>query len=103
MSNDSIVPECDAARLPLPASSDIVGGVDMFAQEVESVNALLSFELTDMDDEAWVVEEGLLLRHRMCSDLLSDVRTLREDGTSFRAMPTDVPGGQAHGTALHRH
>jgi len=54
----AVVPVCDAAGLPFPAHGEVVSGVEVFSQEIQGVDALLSFQLGNVDDEEGVVEEG---------------------------------------------
>lgn len=69
MNDGSIIPERNAAGLPLPAHREIVGCVHVFAQEVQRMNGLLILELGNMDDIAGVVEQGLELCHGVSADL----------------------------------
>jgi hypothetical protein len=68
--HDSVVPECDAARLPFPAHGQVVCRMQVLTEEVQSVNAFLPFELGDMDNKERVVEERLEVRDGMSADLV---------------------------------
>lgn len=56
--HNPVVPVRDTAGLPLPADGEIVGRMEVLAQEVERVDALLALELGDVDDEEGVIEQG---------------------------------------------
>ena len=69
MNNDAIIPECDAAGLPLPAHCEVVRGVQVFAQEREGVGGFLGFEFRDVDYECGVVGERFQAGNGMDADL----------------------------------
>ena len=69
MRNDPVVPVRDATGLPLPAHGEVVGRVQVFAQEGERVCGFLAFQLGEVDDEEGVIEEGFQVRDGMGADL----------------------------------
>lgn len=46
--NDTVVPECHTAGLPLPPRCQVVGRMQMFAQEIQRVDRFLALELRDV-------------------------------------------------------
>ena len=58
VSDNPIVPIRHAVGFPLPAHGEVVGGVEVLAQEVERVGGFLGFEVTDVEGEEGVVEKG---------------------------------------------
>lgn len=69
MGYDSIVPKCHTARFPFPSDGQVIGRVEMFAKEAESVDSLLALQFFDVDDKAWVIEKRLDASDGMSTNL----------------------------------